>query len=180
MKKRKYGFTLIELLATIVIISLILGILSFFIGNVFGGVTDKIDKATKNMILDAVNEYVLEYRNNTSGWKENVANDGTITFCVSLNSLIESGYYDSDDEYVMDNRDKIVVSATINSNKVSSYKLFDYDKTDGVCDYFLAKSEIDKYKEEIDIKDDVNSLGRLEYHINVIDNNTYMYHYIHM
>ena len=169
-KRIKCGFTLVELLAVIVVLGLILGIISYAIGNIFGNVLSKIDDTTKNIILDAAEEYVLEYRNK-GDWKENVANNGDVSFCVSLKSLLETGYYDYDDEFVVDNVDELFVSVLINSNKVSKYVLIEKKDVEEKCNYSLSKSEIDKYKEEIDIKDDSdNSLGSLEYQIDKIDN----------
>ena len=171
---KKSGFTLIELLAVIVVLVLIFSITFFFSGNIFGGVADKVDKTTKKMILDATNEYVLEYRNK-DWWKEDINGSGDITFCVSLESLLETGYYDSDDKYVLENKDKLLVSAVIDSKKVIKYDLIDYNDAKDKCNYSFNESLLDKDNGKIDIIGDNNedSIGSLEYNVDKIDNNNY-------
>lgn len=174
MKKKKYGYTLVELLAVIAVVSIILSITIYFMGNIFDSVADKIDKTTKNMILDAANEYVIEYRNKGQ-WKENVSDEGNVTFCVSLNSLLETGYYDTDDEYVIKNKDKLLVSVIMNSKKVSKYSLIDVDDAIGICNYSISDSELNRVNGKIDIMDDSNenSIGNLEYQINNVKGKKY-------
>ena len=95
-KNGKRGFTLIELMAILIILALIVMLSSTVINNIFDDVEKRVDKTTKNVIISAANDYVLEYRKKND-WKENVANNGDITFCVSMNSLLDTGYYDYDD-----------------------------------------------------------------------------------
>ena len=174
-RKVRRGFTLVELLAVILVLALILVLVSFMMGNIFGNVLSKIDNATKNVIVDAAEEYVLEYRKKTDSWKENVDSNGNITFCVSLNSLLETGYYDYDDEYVVDNKDKLFVSVLIDDKKVFKYDLIDDSDVDGVCGYTLSDSSLNRHDGKIDIMDDnnENSIGNLEYQISEIDGKKY-------
>ena len=173
-KNGKRGFTLIELMAILIILALIVMLSSTVINNIFDDVEKRVDKTTKNVIISAANDYVHEYRNK-NGWKENVANNGDITFCVSMNSLLDTGYYDYDDEYIIKNKDKLFVSVLINNNKVFNYDLIGLDDVYDQCMYTLSDSNLNRTDGQINIKDDNDdkSIGSLGYKIDEIDSKNY-------
>ena len=91
-RKKYKGFTLIELLAIILILSLIIFTVIIMFKEVFISTEQTINKTEKNIILSAANDYALEYRG-TDGWIEEIEEDETVNFCVSLDSLIKYGYF---------------------------------------------------------------------------------------
>ena len=78
----------------------------------------------KNIILSAANDYALEYRG-TDSWVEEVGDDGTVNFCVSLDSLIKYGYFKNDSSNFEKYKDDYVVEFQI-ENGVYNYKFIVY------------------------------------------------------
>lgn len=177
MRKKKYGFTLIELLAVIVVLAIIFSITIIFSGVLMGDVTSKIDDATKKIIKNAANEYVIEFRNSNSDWKENIDESGEINFCVSLQSLIDKGYYDDKDEYVRENKDKILVSVKMNTSKVLDFNIIENndDNINNYCIYNKSSSDLDNRVGDITIRDDNDEedIGKLSYKVDKLDGKNY-------
>lgn len=89
MKKEKRGFTLIELLATILIISLIMGISGMMINNTIKKSNERKEAIALNNIKKTASTYIEEYPNDIIWNKE----DNISYSCISVNSLIEKGYF---------------------------------------------------------------------------------------
>lgn len=145
MKKSRQGFTLIELLATVLIMSLVIGIVLLSnAADVKEKSEIKLDETSKNLILSAAKSYVLEYRNKKDNWKENVDSNGNVSFCVSLNSLLEAGYYKTDDRYVVDNASNLRVYTEIDKNKVSKYNILSRNDANfhTSCGYEIIDSDL--------------------------------------
>lgn len=142
-----------------------------------GDVTSKIDDATKKIIKNAANEYVIEFRNSNSDWKENIDESGEINFCVSLQSLIDKGYYDDKDEYVRENKDKILVSVKMNTSKVLDFNIIENndENINNYCIYNKSNSDLDNRVGDITIRDDNDEedIGKLSYKVNKIDGKNY-------
>lgn len=176
-KKKKYGFTLTELLAVIVVLAIIFSITIIFSGGIIGDVTKNIDDATKKIILNAANEYVIEFRKTNDKWKENVDENGEISFCVSLQSLIDKGYYDDKDEYVSKNKDKILVSVRMDTSKVLDFNLVENndENINNYCIYNKSNSDLDNRVGDITIRDDSDkeNIGKLSYKVDKIDGKNY-------
>ena len=167
IKKGRQGFTLIELLAVVLIMSLIVGIVAISNAVSVKKLAEiKIDKAEQNLILSATKGFVLEYRNKKDTWKENVDSEGNVSFCISLNSLIETGYYKNAAEYVIDNANNMYVHASANENKVFKYNVIStkeeiFDK----CGYTIFDSDLTNDKGDVNITDDTGNknVGNLTY-----------------
>ena len=132
-KKIDKGFTLIELLATILIISLVFGISTYYMANIIGEGKDKTkDIALKN-IQKSANIYIEEYKNNVI-WNEI---DETKQACISFNELINVGYLKSEQIEPFNNSRYIIIT----KNKNNSIKETKID-TDNTCSEVNAKIPI--------------------------------------
>jgi len=177
--KLKEGFTLIELLAVLVILGLISSIMFIFIGGVFTDVDDTLDITTKNIILDATNAFVLEFRGN-SNWVEKKDDvTGNVDFCISLDSLIESGYFRHDSSNYEEYRDDYLVKGTF-ENGIYDYEFVRRDDLPNshYCKYDELESDFSLVNnEQIDIVDNTFDIGNFDYNINKEDSNKYLINY---
>ena len=140
MKKiyKEKGFTLIELLATIVILLLIFTIGFAVISNLLNSSNDTIDDVTKKMIIKAAEQYAIEYRNEES-WVEEKDDDGNTILCITLESLINSGYFGANQSKVMEYKnDGWTVKITIN-NGIYNSEIITSEIADNVCKNFNGK-----------------------------------------
>ena len=163
----KKGFTLIELLVVIAIIGIVALLIYFSYFGSVDIVKDKLNDVQKSGIIEAAKSYTSEFRN-SSDWKENISGDGKRSFCISINSLINKGYYKNNDKYVVENKDRLLVSVVIDEKGVFEYKIIN-NKDDDVlkhCAYSDVVSGIDNGSGSVDIKDDDNEdIGRVIYDV---------------
>lgn len=132
MKKNNKGFTLVELLATILIISVILGIATTFLLTTINKAKDKSLALSDERLEDTANLYIKEFPDEVMWQKENTEDDNnqnTIT-CVSLNTLINKGYYPTtikdkvDNEYIIitkDNTNNIINTGLDKNNQCDNF-----------------------------------------------------------
>ena len=93
--KRKKGFTLIELLATIVILSLVVGIVAYVAINTISNSKEKSYKVTINNIEKIARDYLLE--NSDRLFYIPKSNDNSIEYqCITIRNLIDMGYFKND------------------------------------------------------------------------------------
>ena len=125
MENKEKGFTLIELLATIVIISVILGIAGALIFSIINNSKNKVNDLTKANLEEIGGLYVKELPNEVI-WKENSENASEQYSCVLISLLVEKGYVDedklgdiSDNDFVKVVKDKennIISEEVVSSN----------------------------------------------------------------
>lgn len=116
------GFTLMELLATIIIVSIVTGLVVPTVINQLAGKKHDIDDTTKKMIYEAADLYMS---NNISNYPKLAGN----SYCISLEQLVNSEYlvtplkdYSSGKEIPLTKK----VSITVNAKKeYDSFKLVD-------------------------------------------------------
>lgn len=145
MEKEKKGFTLIELLATIVILGIVALITIYVSVNILGDTEKTIDNTTKNLIFNSAKNYGLEFSQDPE-FKKEVLNDGTISYCVKVGTLIEKGYYSKKDTKISEQKDKIVY-VTIPSTGITTYEIVEGSSVDLKCNYYKEGSnfKIDEY-----------------------------------
>ena len=171
MEKKK-GFTLIELLITIAVIALVFVIGSIYIYSLIDDSTDTMNKATELLILNAAEEYAVEFSND-SNWKEQIDDNGNKVFCITLESLINYGYFGANQEKVNEYKNKYSIKMTV-TNGVYSYEVIDKSNADKICSYF---------KEEINVTENSNgnfsileenvSIGDINYNVNKVEENIF-------
>lgn len=163
---RKTGFTLIELLITIAILA-ILFIVCFVIAlNLFDNSDEKIKEVTKKMIVDTAEKYALEFKNSDK-WKESIGDDETY-FCISLDSLINYGYFK--DEKISKYKDDYIIRTVIKNGVYSSKILKKGDLELNDCSYndnMTSIGEVDSTS--TDIKENGNKIGSFSYNIDSIN-----------
>lgn len=174
------GFTLIELLSIIAVLALVITMTIFFVRDFFDDTAIKIDEITKNMIIDAANEYTIEYRGSTN-WREDERDDG-IYFCISLDSLLSKGFFENDGSNFEQYRDKFAVSG-ISKNGKLEYELVLLSSVDedNICEYKEGTSslveknletgefiEVEQVTKELEIVNDDIDLGTFKYDITCV------------
>jgi len=182
VKKYKKGFTLVELLAVLLILGIVIGFVFLVINSIFKDVDDSVDKVTKNIILDAANDYAIEYKD-ANDWKEHDDGEKTI-FCISLDTLMERGYFKNDESNYEKYRNKYAVKAE-GINGVYKYEFVELSKLDDsdICRYYRRESvlidengnKVDSVKKDIVIKDDKtgSDLGTLESVVSMMEDNRF-------
>jgi len=191
-RKEKKGFTLIELLAVIVILAIIFSIIVAGFIYLFDDVDDTIDETTRNIIIEAANGYALEHKGNDV-WKEGIISDVTgdkTMFCISLDSLIDKGYFKEDNSNYNEYRGKYAVKAVEGVNGVYTYQFVELAQVenDDICKYYKKNSslidsetneEIDRLVKQTEIvdnkseEDESAKLGDFKYEIVALKNNLY-------
>ena len=139
-KKNSYGFTLIELLATITILSIVLSISIYFVYEIVDNARNKSYQVTISNIEKEAGTYVLENASSVE-W----INDNDMSYqyqCVSIQNLIDSGYFSGDvlnskvdkDVYVQKN-DMVYLERNIYSKTITNSVLLVGDRTNfsGLC-----------------------------------------------
>ena len=139
-KKNSYGFTLIELLATITILSIVLSISIYFVYEIVDSARNKSYQVTISNIEKEAGTYVLENASSVE-W----INDNDMSYqyqCVSIQNLIDSGYFSGDvlnskvdkDVYVQKN-DMVYLERNIYSKTITNSVLLVGDRTyfSGLC-----------------------------------------------
>ena len=157
----KKGFTLIELLATIIVLSLVVGITIYFGGNAIEKAKEKTYQITLNNISKVANNYLKEYSNNL----EFIPLEGSINEyqCVTVKEIKEKGYFDENilkSEYEKDRKvletDTIYVERNINTKVVNKIEYNKPDKCGSVRNaladiYFSVSETNDPSKKEVTI-----------------------------
>lgn len=181
-QERKKGFTLVELLSVIVILGIISSIVIVGFMRTTTDAQDKLDKVTRKQILDAAKAYAVEYRN-TGKWVEEKTDDGA-SFCISLDSLLSSGYFDDKklnfdeykDEYVVRGdvnlgnfEFELIELATVSSNDTCEYleKKHMLTEKNEVTGEYDEVSEISKSSK---IENDEKDLGAFNYDVTTVNN----------
>lgn len=84
------GFTLIELLGSLILLGVILGIGLYSIRGTFSTTFTTLNQVSENEIYDTAEFYLME---NGGRWID----DGYEYACVSVDSLVDMGYFDYDE-----------------------------------------------------------------------------------
>ena len=126
--KNKKGFTLIELLATILIISIIFSISTYFVLNTINNSKEKAKQSSLNSIKKTANIYIQEYPENIVWTKGENNNDNTQT-CVYIGDLIEYGYFKEDQINNIDSYKDSYLILTKNKNNTIIKEQLDEDGT---------------------------------------------------
>ena len=162
------GVTLIELLAVILIIGLIIVSAYFFGFNRVDSVKDKLNNTQRKLIIDSAGDFVAEFRKKKDNWLENINDNGEVNFCVSLESLINSGFYKKTDDFIMKNKDKLLVSVKVNQAQVYTYEIINNSESEiaAACLYSNVDSNLYNQKGIINIKNDNDVvIGTLGYDV---------------
>ena len=88
----KKGFTLIELLATLAVLSLVASIVLYTAVNIIDNSKEKTYEVTINNIEKAASNYVVE----SIPYLTWIRSEGIEYQCVTIENLIEKGYFDND------------------------------------------------------------------------------------
>lgn len=187
---KRRAFTLTELLAVILVLSLISSICIGIVMYSLKDVNNLIDDTTKEEIFSSAKQYALEFRNKDS-WEESIDIDGNIIFCVSLDSLIDKGYFQTKKNNYDKFKDKYAVRFVI-KNGVYSYEfvnLSDITDDSDICKYGkrtseLMDSENNKFTDEIKIsdsseetKEDSKDFGKFNYDLVKTNESKYLLNY---
>lgn len=172
LKKAKNGFTLFELLAVITVLALIAGISIITIRFLMKDVEDKLDDTSKNLILSSAYDYALEYRG-TEGWNEE-RKDDEIKFCVSLNSLVDNGYFADNEDKFNKIRELYAVKFLI-KNGVYNYEFVELAELEDndICKYSIRNSTTSSNEIETKITENDKDIGTFIYKIDSLSNNKY-------
>ena len=173
-KKINKGFTLIELLLTIAILGLVFTIGYFAISGAINTSKEKTKEANKKFIVDASEQYAMEFKNKNSFSK--YTNDEEETkFCISLNTLLKYGIY-NDNTILKEYANKYVVYVE-GKNEVYDYELIDLSEANNKCEgvKFISKIADDSDPNKIinikekDINDEDFGLVDITYDFDIID-----------
>ena len=173
-KKINKGFTLIELLLTIAILGLVFTIGYFAISGAINTSKEKTKEANKKFIVDASEQYAMEFKNKNSFSK--YTNDEEETkFCISLNTLLKYGIY-NDNTILKEYANKYVVYVE-GKNEVYDYELIELETANNKCEgvKFISKIADDSDPNKIinikekDINDEDFGLVDITYDFDIID-----------
>lgn len=173
-KKINKGFTLIELLITIVIIGLVFTICYSIVSNVISSSKETAKEANKKFIVEASEQYAMEFKNKNS-FAKYTNDDGETNFCISINTLLKYGIY-SNNEILKDYASKYVVYVS-GKYEVYNYELIDLNTANNKCEGVKFISEIKEGSEpnkiiSISEKDNNNEdfgLVDIKYDFDIID-----------
>ena len=173
-KKINKGFTLIELLLTIAILGLVFTIGYFAISGAINSSREKSKEANEKFIIDASEQYAMEFKNKNSFSK--YTNDEEETkFCISLNTLLKYGTY-NDNTILKEYANKYVVYVE-GKNEVYDYELIKIETANNKCEgvKFISKIADDSDPNKIinikekDVNDEDFGLVDITYDFDIID-----------
>lgn len=188
MRKDKKGFTLVELLAVVVVLAIVLITILGIINVVFKDVDKTMDETTRNVILSAAENYALEYRgtkgkNGSKDWNEEVEivnGKEQVSFCVSLKSLLDYGYFKDEETKFLDYKDSKAVYFEIKNGVTISkiVDMYDNEELNDECKYFIKNSSfVDGSKtsdaEVVKAGDGKTEIGNFKYKVDELGNNRY-------
>ena len=138
----KKGFTLVELLAVIIILALIVSITLYAFTSIIGKSKNTTNKIEAKELIDASMAYYNEYKN-TDNYKYHTVSDVKYS-CISVQSLIDKGYYKSNVEFSNDNiNTSTVVKIMEQKNGVTDYDIT--TSSDSECGYANYSASMDNY-----------------------------------
>ena len=150
-KFNKRGFSLVELLATILVVSIVLGIGVTYVTKTINNSKEKSQILALNNIKKTANTYIEEYSNDIAWINDN--NKETSFSCVSINSLINKGYI-SNKDITNDIKDSgitpekyIIVTRDQNKNIISQEFDNNNNTNEGKCNSNIQKVKIPTSKE---------------------------------
>ena len=167
--KKGNGFTLIELMIIIALLSLAFLGGYILIKGVIDNSKNTISKATEKLIINAAEQYALEF-SGSEKWNEEVI-DNNSYFCISLESLINYGYFNNKkiDEY----KDKYIVRMII-KNGVYDYEVIEKELATNVCKYYKKETTIKENSSgNFNIQENGNDIGLINYELKQISGNSY-------
>lgn len=140
MKKKK-GFTLVELLAVIVILAIVVSITLIVYNNYTDKSKNTIQKIERNELINSAAAYYNEFGNTKDYLSYDVNN--TTYSCVKLQTLIDSGYYDTKVKFSDIEKETAVIKIIKKGNGVVDYSLT--DNVDSQCYHDDYSGSVDKY-----------------------------------
>ena len=150
-KFNKRGFSLVELLATILVVSIVLGMGVTYVTKTINNSKEKSQILALNNIKKTANTYIEEYSNDIAWINDN--NKETSFSCVSINSLINKGYI-SNKDITNDIKDSgitpekyIIVTRDQNKNIISQEFDNNNNTNEGKCNSNIQKVKIPTSKE---------------------------------
>lgn len=170
MKNRK-GFTLIELLGVIVIISIVLIVVYFISIDNVDNAKNILDKTEQKLVLEAAELFAKEYRD-TSDWKEYIDKNNNSSFCVSLATVINKGYYKASDKKIIEMSKNYVVYFEV-TNGVYNKKIININEEDNPCVGYIGSSELKDPKKNITYEEDNTKIISLDVDVEKTGEYTY-------
>jgi len=175
-EKERKGFTLIELLATIVIITLVFTIGFVFISDIFDSSNEAMDGINEKTILSVVEDYVLEFREEVT-WNEGEDKEGNTGFCITLDSLINYGYFEGNEEEVNEYRETHFIKGIV-KNGVYSYTLLEKGVNGSTisneCKFYKQDAQIvNNGSGNVPINEEEQKIGEFIYNVSQRDEKNY-------
>lgn len=181
-RKKEYGFTLVELLAVVAILSLLIGIVVYVAINVINNSREKTYRVTINNIEEVADDYLME--NQDRLFYVSKTDDDNLEYqCVTVQDLIENGYFKNDlfeskvkDDKNVEMNDYVYIERNKSTKTVTKMKyLVDEDVT--MCDKAVkAMSNVDIMITPIGWSSykDITIRYKVKNYFNI---NDYTYHY---
>ena len=170
MNKKK-GFTLIELLAVIVIIGLTILVIYLVNIGVIGNAKSVLSDTEEKLVLEASELFAKEYRH-TDNWKEYALDNNNSSFCVSLKTVINKGYYNASNKKIVEMADRFAVYFNI-KNGVYYKEVIDLTKTNNRCVGYVGDSNLTNNSQRIDYKEGNDNIFSLDVNTSKISDYIY-------
>lgn len=170
MKKKK-GFTLIELLAVIVIIGLTILVIYLVNIGVIGNAKSVLSDAEEKLVLEASELFAKEYRH-TDNWKEYALDNNNSSFCVSLKTVINKGYYNASNKKIVDKADRFAVYFKV-ENGVYYKEVINLNSDNNPCVGYIGDSNLTNNSQTIDYKEGEQTILKLDVNTSKISDYEY-------
>lgn len=146
---KKKGYTLIELLATIVVLSIVFSIIIYGYSSYIKESKEKIKENEISELINAGSMYYREFEN-TSQYISYTDEDNVTHSCISVQSLIDMGYYKGNVSFLNEKltKDNTVIKVK-KINGVANYELITNYTKDKDCIYYDFSNELDNNTEII-------------------------------